>query len=298
MRYFGREPVLYRTAGGVACLHDAHCPHMGAHLGHGGTVEGGLLRCPFHGFCFDREGACASTAYGTKPPPAARLGTWRVQEKHGFVLAWYHPRGAAPTWEVPDVDTDGWSGLISTRWELRSHPQETSENSVDFGHFTQVHAFTRAEITRPVETKGPLLTTSYQVVRSLDVVGLPGVRVDVNFDVYVHGLGYSLVDGAVPRLGMLMRQFVLSTPVDAQTVHLRIGTRSGRVPVPGLTRLMAWVLYRGLSVEVGQDFAIWKNKRYVKRPALAAGDGPIATYRRWCRQFYDEPAVEQRSVVG
>ena len=112
VRYFGRELVLYRTAGGVACLHDAHCPHMGAHLGHGGTVEGELLRCPFHGFCFDREGACASTAYGTKPPPAARLGTWRVQEKHGFVLAWYHPRGAAPTWEVPDVDTDGSAGYV------------------------------------------------------------------------------------------------------------------------------------------------------------------------------------------
>ena len=40
IRYFGREMVLYRSESGAAIVHDAFCPHLGAHLGHGGKVIG------------------------------------------------------------------------------------------------------------------------------------------------------------------------------------------------------------------------------------------------------------------
>ena len=40
LRYFGEDLVLYRTASGEARVTEAHCPHLGAHFGHGGTVEG------------------------------------------------------------------------------------------------------------------------------------------------------------------------------------------------------------------------------------------------------------------
>ncbi len=36
----------------------AYCPHQGAHLGHGGTVESGCVRCPFHALHFDSDGNC------------------------------------------------------------------------------------------------------------------------------------------------------------------------------------------------------------------------------------------------
>ena len=45
-------------------------------------------------------------------------------------------------------------------------------------------------------------------------------------------------------------------------------------------------LLAGLAADARQDFAIWENARYVPRPALAHGDGPIATYRAWAAQFY------------
>ena len=41
-------------------------------------------------------------------------------------------------------DESDWTGLWGTKLELRSHPQETSENSVDLGHFTEVHSFNSA----------------------------------------------------------------------------------------------------------------------------------------------------------
>ncbi len=55
---FGRDFVLFRTETGVAHVLDAHCPHLGAHLGHGGKVEGEVIRCPFHAYTFDGNGSC------------------------------------------------------------------------------------------------------------------------------------------------------------------------------------------------------------------------------------------------
>jgi 3-ketosteroid 9alpha-monooxygenase subunit A len=35
-RYFDRDLVIWRTGEGEARVFDAHCPHLGAHLGYGG----------------------------------------------------------------------------------------------------------------------------------------------------------------------------------------------------------------------------------------------------------------------
>jgi len=40
LRYFGRDFVLFRGEDARATLLAAHCPHLGAHLGFGGRVEG------------------------------------------------------------------------------------------------------------------------------------------------------------------------------------------------------------------------------------------------------------------
>ena len=90
-RFMSEDIVLYRTATGEARATAAHCPHLGAHLGHCGSVEGETLRCEFHGFRFDGEGACVATGYGKRPPPAARLGIKEVRERNGVVLVHHDP---------------------------------------------------------------------------------------------------------------------------------------------------------------------------------------------------------------
>lgn len=53
----GREVLLYRHGDTVSCLDNA-CAHMGMPLD-GGQVDGGTLRCPFHGFVYLLEtGEC------------------------------------------------------------------------------------------------------------------------------------------------------------------------------------------------------------------------------------------------
>jgi hypothetical protein len=43
-----------------------------------------------------------------------------------------------------------------------------------------------------------------------------------------------------------------------------------------------------VSRQLEQDTPIWENKIHHDRPVLCDGDGPIAIFRRWCRQFYVE----------
>ena len=169
-RYFDRELVLYRTESGIVRAVDGHCPHMGAHL-EAGRVVGEQLRCAFHGFQFDLDGICVATPYGEGVPPRARLSTWLLREQNGLILTWFDTEGKPPEWTVPELPCSSWNGLVWHRYtDLETHPQETTENSVDFGHFTSIHNFTSAEMTRDLVTDGPLLQSSYAIHASLQSV--------------------------------------------------------------------------------------------------------------------------------
>ena len=40
----GKHLVLFRTESGAPNVLDAYCPHLGAHLGYGGLIEGEVIR--------------------------------------------------------------------------------------------------------------------------------------------------------------------------------------------------------------------------------------------------------------
>jgi len=290
-RFMGREVVLFRRASGRVGMLDAHCPHMGAHLAFGGRVEGEHLRCPMHGFCFDGDGRCAATGYGTRPPPKCQAQAHHVIERNGLVLA-HHGAGSAPAWEPPTQDMTGFGPLRTHVFRgLRSHPQETTENSVDLGHLSAVHGYGRVQVVVPLETHGPHLTTCYRVRRRPLLPGTPPI--DATFTIHVHGLGYSFVDVAVPSHRLRTRYFVLSTPIDHEHVDLHLaGCLRGEgvlglLPAGVLDRLLGALVFRGgFLKDVRQDLPIWSNKVFVHPPALAEGDGPIGKYRSWAKQFY------------
>ena len=68
-----------------ATLHvqDAFCPHLGAHLGHGGTVDGCEIACPFHGWKFDADGNNTDIPYCERTNRRATLRTYPVVERNG-----------------------------------------------------------------------------------------------------------------------------------------------------------------------------------------------------------------------
>lgn len=307
-RLAGGDLVVFRTASGVACATDAHCPHLGAHLGRGGEVVGEELRCPFHHFRFDTRGVCTATGYGTKPPPKARLRAWPLREQDGVIYVYYDSLDLPPEWAPHTLDTAGWTPLIHETIELRDHPQETVENGVDIGHFAIIHGYEAVRVRRELVTDGPTFTVGYAARRPMPLLGRLGMKVDFEFDLRISGLGCSLVETYVPRYDIRSRLFILATPTDPGRIWLHLALSLRRVgrperlhllallaPRPLLDRIVARGIFGGLVNDVRQDLVIWEHKRYVQLPALAEGDGPIGCYRQWCRQFYH---VDAATPVG
>ena len=81
----GREMVVWRTSAGHLVASDAYCPHLGAHLARGGTVEGEHLVCPFHGWRFGPDGSTVGLGYPGRCPSSARAVMWPVEEQDGRV---------------------------------------------------------------------------------------------------------------------------------------------------------------------------------------------------------------------
>ena len=279
--YFEREMAIYRTESGALSVVDVHCPHLGGNLAKLGRVEGDVLRCGFHGFRYAIDGRCVSTEYDSPPPDDARLRRWEHREFDGLILVWFHPQNELPDWEPPRLETQGWSPIRLKHYEIATHPQETTENSVDFGHFTKLHGFVDGSMTQPLRTDGPFLYASYAASREY-----LGWRVLVEYDVKVAGLGYSQVDVRIDQLGLVLRVFVLPVPLDGEHIELRLGMSVKRIP--GLTTLVRRIGHLILCREVDQDLDAWEYKAYLEAPLLAKGDGPIGTYRRWASQFYSD----------
>jgi len=298
----GHDLVLFRTGGGRVAALDAHCPHLGAHLGHGGVVDGECIRCPFHGFRFDAAGRCVATGYGSKAPPTAVARAWPVRELNGMVCVFHDADGQPPAWEIPPADMDGWSTPVYRRFVLEAHPQETTENSVDLGHFSWVHGYRNVRMLRDAVTDGAYLSTAYAAERAAPLVG-HRLHFDFEFETHIHGLGYSMVEVAVQGFEVRARLWVLPTPIDGERIVLYLaasGDGGGR-PHPALRAVPGWLrgrlIGRGLLLallqDARQDFEIWANKRYVDPPALAEGDGPIGRYRSWAKQFYPTPGLRE-----
>ncbi len=137
-------------------------------------------------------------------------------------------------------------------------------------------------------------------------LGIFGVKVDFEFDLSIHGLGFSLVNVTVPRFGVEARLFVMARPTEKDRLDLilalslkkikdraRVHPLARLVPHKVLDQVVAFAIHRSLLSDVRQDLAIWENKRYLDPPALAEGDGPIGKFRTWAHQFYYERATQE-----
>jgi len=72
VRLLGEDLVLYRDLGGRLGLLDRHCRHRRADLSYG-YVEACGLRCNYHGWLYDSDGACLAQPYDDLAHPEAKL---------------------------------------------------------------------------------------------------------------------------------------------------------------------------------------------------------------------------------
>lgn len=289
LAYFGRQLVLFRTEAGEAKVLDGFCPHLGAHLGYGGKVDGDNIRCPFHAWEFDGAGTCTKVPYAQKIPPKAKLRAWPVREFAGLILVWHHATDEAPAWELPEIPeygNDDWTDYERKRWTIRTRNQEMAENAVDSAHFRYVHGTTNMP-TSQAEVHGHIL-------RVFSSTGMETPRGPVAGS--VESLSYGFGFGTVRFKGVVETVLVSSvTPIDGERVDVRFSFSIKKLGGADVTRGVGAAFIGEVSRQLEQDIPIWENKTQWERPVLCDGDGPVGLFRKWCRQFYTQPnaSVEQ-----
>lgn len=298
----GEDVVLYGVRDGGVRAVRPYCPHLGTHLGLG-TVVGGELVCPFHGFAFGPDGACVRTPYGG-PPPKARLSTLPVREVNGVIFVWRHHDDAPPSWEIPPWHSLGHLPPRCGSWELAGHAQEVMENSVDVQHFSTLHGSLRTELGSPVSFGKETFHVSMRALERLPPFGECAIEIEVDG----YGISCLHADMYTPRLGIRMCTMVMATMIAPNRFQMRQSGRllisePPRLPKPlarlasrSLSRLLAGPMFRWSCDFTATDFPIWDTKKYLPVPRLAQGDGPIGPFRHWARQFYPQvpPAPDTR----
>ena len=295
VRYFGEDLVLYRAVDGQACLASAFCPHLGAHLGHGGIVDEGGINCPFHGWKFSPAGEVVEVPYASQIPPRAKaagtecLRTYPVQERNEFIFAWYHPDNAPPSFELEpfaELDSGDWTDCTRQQWLIHTHIQEAAENAVDTAHFPTVHNTggleTRAEVTFEGVRRKSVIRLGHQRV---DVVGDIAEKDTETVEGEIHSINIGPGQTWSRNYGIDLLMIGLSTPVEQDQMEFRFACsvpKAGARKNAAITELIIENAYE----QVNQDIPIWENKIYQADPILCDGDGPIAQYRKWFSQFY------------
>lgn len=142
----GERLVLFRDNEGALGLIGRHCPHRGADLCYGRREDNGL-RCPFHGWHFDRNGQCVEQPgepEGSRMHEQIRTASYPVVEKNGIVFAYLGP-GDPPAFpdfdcfRAPDSHVFAFKGLWECNW------LQAMEVGIDPAHASFLHRFLEDE---------------------------------------------------------------------------------------------------------------------------------------------------------
>lgn len=137
------EPVaLYRKSDGHAAALEDRCCHRLAPLSLGAVV-GDTLQCGYHGFRFDGEGQCVEIPGQAKIPSRAKVRSYPIIERYGFVWIWMgDPKLAGDESTIPKalgvLDQSGWDARISYV-HVKAGYRLICDNLQDASHAEYVH---------------------------------------------------------------------------------------------------------------------------------------------------------------
>jgi phenylpropionate dioxygenase-like ring-hydroxylating dioxygenase large terminal subunit len=146
VRLLGEDLVLFRDTEGKLGLIGRRCPHRGADMCFGRLEDNGL-RCPFHGWHFNRDGQCVEQPgepEGSRMHEQIRSTAYPVVERNGIVWAYMGP-GEPPAFpdfdcfRAPDTHVFAFKGLWECNW------LQAMEVGIDPAHASFLHRFLKDE---------------------------------------------------------------------------------------------------------------------------------------------------------
>jgi len=136
----GENVVLFRTEDGCAAALEDRCCHRHAPLS-AGKLVGSTVQCGYHGFTYDRSGACVLVPSQPSVPPGARVRSYPATERHGWIWLWMGDPASADATLIPDLfwHTDPAWRRIGDYFHVKCHYQALIDIQLDQTHSKFVH---------------------------------------------------------------------------------------------------------------------------------------------------------------
>jgi cholesterol 7-desaturase len=321
VRALGREFAVWRDNDGLVHVFGAYCPHLGANLAIGGTVEDNCLKCPFHGWRFSPDGS-AKDAPGCNGAPPGKAERYLSMEKNEMILVWLEAKRDAQRrgrntvendsvevalWDIPEAPLLklGYQFVGLVEHQLCAHISEIPENGADGAHLSTVHApFVISSLSGWMDHVWDFTWTPQEppsghtavVSMKLGLSALGKLRESFMVRVHVTQVGPAIVQEELTLpFGLGVIYFASSAtpikPLVLRYTHVMWCSTS-------LPRFVAKLLLAGLEVQVNRDVPIWNNKTYRSRPPYTKADSNIPPFRRWFKQFYSEHSETHEQAMN
>ncbi|WP_214401236.1 Rieske 2Fe-2S domain-containing protein [Pseudonocardia lacus] len=152
VRLFGEDLVAFRDARGRVGLIQENCPHRGASLYFGRNEAGpdGTcgLRCPYHGWQFDADGACIDMP--SEPPTSTfkdrvRAKAYPVHESGGIVWTYMGPAEHMTPFRDFGTETLRPANAAATKIHTPCNWVQAMEGNLDTSHISWLHQWEGVE---------------------------------------------------------------------------------------------------------------------------------------------------------
>ena len=273
--------VLFRTSDGSAVALEDRCVHRRVPLSLG-NIRGDHIQCTYHGFVYDRTGACIKIPGQSSIPADARIKSYPVVDRHGCIFVWMGNPEKADDALIPNYGTLQTSGHGVTKKHVRleTHYQLIIDNLLDLSHLAYLHASSvgQAELAEMANVDTEIEGDVVRVSRwTLDV---PAVRTYQQFGRYEGNIDRWQISEFTPPCFFIIDNGAASTGTGApegKTGENRWGFNvcHGITPETDKTTHYFWALshefsdtedrllefYRQNHAVVGEDLAIFEAQQ-------------------------------------
>ncbi|HSZ90614.1 MAG TPA: Rieske 2Fe-2S domain-containing protein, partial [Acetobacteraceae bacterium] len=166
VKILGEELVVFRDGSGAIGLLERHCPHRGTSLEFG-LVGAKGIRCCYHGWLFDVDGAILETP-GESPTSTLKdrlcHGAYPVHEAHGLVFGYMGPPDQMPAFPTYDsFNRTGYRLMPGQKYIYPCNWLQILENTMDAIHTAFLHTI----------VSGTVFTDEFGVLPELEFAETP-----------------------------------------------------------------------------------------------------------------------------
>ena len=282
VKLLGEELVAFRNGSGAVGLLELHCPHRGTSLEFG-LVGAKGIRCCYHGWLFDTDGAILETP--GEPADSTlkdRLfhGAYPTHEAHGIVFAYLGPSDEQPPFPVYDsLARPGYRVIPGQKYFYPCNWLQILENAMDPVHTAFLHTI----------VSGAVFTNEFGVVPELDFVETPIGMIYVATRRVGDNIWARMVENVLPNL-----QQVAPIWEDGHAEHAFSGPMMSRWIVPVDNTTTMFVELRHVSETDGVTTPAWWADRNIQLPGQLAAESYEAGQRRPADY---EAQVSQRPIA-